>query len=639
MECSIPPAGSSFPRSGDQIPQRPRPKINHMPGIAGIISQRPARECQPLVDAMVSTMRRETFCKAGSHFVPAMGIHCGWVALAESFAEAGMLQNEESDVVLILSGEVFLDADTGRRLKQKGHQLGSGKADWLIHLYEEEGESFFKRLNGLFSGLLIDKSRGKAFLFNDRYGSQRIYVHDTGDELYFASEAKALLRVLPALREFNPDGIADFLTFGCTLEGRTLFRGIQHLPGGSLWTFEPGNCRREKYFSPETWEALPELPAAEYEARLQETFRRIVPRHFEAESNIGVALTGGLDTRMIMACRPPAGSRPATYTFSGTSGRTLDDKIASHIADASGLDHQLLRLGPDFFQDFATHADRTVFATDGCLGVSGAHELYFNRQARALAPLRLTGNYGSEILRGISTFKPVPLSPRLFDPGLAGVINETAPKLARRRRHPLTFAAFEEIPWNLFGNLAAGRSQLSFRTPYLDNELVALAYQVPAPLRKSPFPALRLINAENAVLGAIPTDRGFIGDQAGLGILFRRLFAEATCKLSYYSNEGLPRFASPLDRLFRNVTARLGISGLHKYLHYPNWFRNELAGHLQDVLARPQVRQNGHWNPHFIGRMADEHIAGRKNWGLEINAVLTMEAVERLLFRELPRGL
>ena len=609
-----------------------------MPGIAGIISQRPARECQPIVAAMVSTMQRETFCQPGTHLVPAMGVYCGWVALAESFAENGLLQNETSDVVLILAGEVFLEAETGRKLQQKGHQIGHCKADWLVHLYEEEGECFFKQLNGLFSGLLIDKSRGKAFLFNDRYGSQRIYVHDTGAELYFASEAKALLRVLPGLREFNPEGIADFLAFGCTLENRTLFRGIQLLPGGSLWTFEPGTCRRGKYFSPTTWEALPELPLAEYEGRLQETFRRIVPRHFEAASNIGVALTGGLDTRMIMACRPAAGNPPATYTFSGASGHTLDDKIASHIAAASGLKHQLLRLEPDFFQDFATHADRSVFATDGCLGVNGAHELYFNRQARALAPLRLTGNYGSEILRGISTFKPVPLSPRLFDPGLAGVILETAPKLARRRRHPLTFAAFEEIPWNLFGNLAAGRSQLSFRTPYLDNELVALAYQVPAPLRKSPFPALRLINAENPVLGAIPTDRGFIGDQAGLGLLVCRLFAEVTCKLSYYSNEGLPRIAAPLDPLFRNVTTRLGISGMHKYLHYPSWFRNELAGHLQDVLARPEVRQNGHWNPHFIEHLAADHLAGRKNWGLEINAVLTLEAVERLLFRELPRG-
>ena len=93
-------------------------------------------------------------------------------------------------------------------------------------------------LNGLFSGLLIDRRRRRAFLFNDRYGVERVYVHQTEDATYFASEAKALLRVLPATRSFDDEGVAQFLTFGCPVEGRTLFRGIRSLEGGSVWTFD-----------------------------------------------------------------------------------------------------------------------------------------------------------------------------------------------------------------------------------------------------------------------------------------------------------------------------------------------------------------------------------------------------------------
>ena len=150
---------------------------------------------------------------------------------------------------------------------------------------------------GLFSGLLIDRRQRKVFLFNDRYGMERIYWHENGDAFYFASEAKALLGVLPELREFDREGVAQFLGVGCALAGRTLFRDIQLLLGGARWNFENGNVRRKQYFSPATWETQPKLSAPDYEAQFRATFQKILPRYFASDSKIGIALTGGLDTR------------------------------------------------------------------------------------------------------------------------------------------------------------------------------------------------------------------------------------------------------------------------------------------------------------------------------------------------------
>ena len=141
----------------------------------------------------------------------------------------------------------------------------------------------------------------------------------------------------------------------------------------------------------------------------------------------------------------------------------------------------------------------------------------------------------------------------------------------------MSFAIFKEIPWNLFGSLAAGRSQVVFRTPYLDNELVALAYQSPEAVRKSSLPASRLVKANSKTLSEIPTDRGFAGDNSGLKFLCRRIFAEVTFKMDYYNNEGLPRPLAPFDPAFKFAAKKLKLAGLHKYLHYNNWFRNELA--------------------------------------------------------------
>jgi asparagine synthase (glutamine-hydrolysing) len=419
-----------------------------------------------------------------------------------------------------------------------------------------------------------------------------------------------------------------------------LFRDIQLLPGGARWTFENGGLRRETYFSPATWEAQPKLSAPDYEAQFRATFQKILPRYFASSSKIGISLTGGLDTRMIMACHPHYARNEICYTFTAPTGQTLDDRVAARVAAACGLEHHLLRLGPDFSANFAAHADRTVLITDGCSGVLGAHEIYFHRQARALALLRLTGNYGSEILRAISTFKPLGLAPQIFRPDFLPAVNAAAGRLVahRSQTHPYTFAAFQEVPLNLFGNLAAGRSQISFRTPYLDNELVALAYQCPTSLKKSSLPTMRLVKACSPALDRIPTDRGFISDRSDPEVFLRRAFAEVTFKLDYCSNAGLPRPFGALDPVFKPVVRALGIVGLHKFLKYSTWFRTSLAPYVTERIAAAQESANGFWNSEALGQMARQHLSGRKDFPSEINAVLTLESVERQLFRELPRG-
>ena len=608
-----------------------------MSAIAGVINRKHTAGCERAVKDMVAVMRHESFYTTGTFYDPELEVFVGWVAHENSFADRQAFQNEHKDITLVFSGECFVDAKTKNQLKQNGHSFSETGGDCLVHLYEEQSEKFFEKLNGLFSGLLIDQRRRKVFLFNDRYGMERIYWHETPDAFYFASEAKALLRVLPQLRAFDREGVAQFFGVGCALAGRTLFRNVQLLPGGSRWVFENGSVCREQYFSPATWEAQPKLSEPDYEAQFCATFQKILPRYFASDSKIGIALTGGLDTRLIMACHPHDPRHETSYTFTGPTGRTLDDRVAARVAAACGLEHQLLRLQPDFFANFGAHADKTVFITDGCSGILGAHEIYFHQQARSLATLRLTGNYGSEICRAITTFKPLGLAPQIFNPDFLPAVNAATAQLAAQKKHPDTFAAFQEIPLNLFGNLTAGRSQISFRTPYLDNELVALAYQCPASLKKSSLPSMRLVKACSPALDRIPTDCGFISDRSDPEIFLRRAFAEVTFKLDYCSNAGLPRPFGLLDPVFKPVANALGISGMHKFLKYSTWFRHALAPLVRERLAAAAALNGGFFSADFISQAAEQLLSGRANFLAEINAILTLEAVERLLFRDQPR--
>jgi asparagine synthase (glutamine-hydrolysing) len=582
-------------------------------------------------------MEHVSFYDSGMYSVPEMGIYAGWVAHANSFGAAQPFFNERRDVLLLFSGECFVDPETRIGLRKKGHELGHAAGSWLVHLYEEEGDQFFEKLNGLFSGLLIDKRQGKAFLFNDRYGLERIYFCETREAAYFASEAKALLRVLPETRVFDEEGVAQFLTFGCTLEERTLFRGVHLLSGGSVWSFENEKCHKRKYFSPEMWELQPTLTAEAFQSRFQETFKRILPRYLESDSKIGISLTAGVDSRMIMACLPQIEEKPICYTFTGEKRDTLDARLAARVADACGLEHQILRIGRDFFSDFASHVDRTVYVTDGYLGSLGAHEIYLNNRARALSPVRLTGVFGGEILRAVCMFKPLHLAHRLVNVELAETITSCTGRWSHDGEHPVTFAAFREIPDKRFATPAASRSQTSFRTPYLDNEIVALAYQAPETVRTSSDFTLSLIKENNPSLSKIPTDMGGMGAANRLAAASRLIFSTGVCKLDYLRQQGLPHGLSRLNPLFTQLSSAFGIAGLHKYLAYRIWFQRELAAYVDGVLKDAQVRRSSLWNSRFLERMASDHATGHKNYVREIDAVLTLDAVERLLFRDLPR--
>jgi asparagine synthase (glutamine-hydrolysing) len=384
------------------------------------------------------------------------------------------------------------------------------------------------------------------------------------------------------------------------------------------------------------WESQPTLTAEAFQSSLQETFKRILPRYLESDSKIGISLTAGVDSRMIMACLPQTRGKPICYTFSGENRDTLDARLAARVAKECGLQHQILRLGPSFFSDFASHVDRTVYATDGALGSLGAHEIYLNNQARVLSPVRLTGVFGGEILRGVSMFKPLHFAQQLLNAELAETITSCTTQWSHDGEHPVTFAAFREIPEKRFGT----RGQpLSDELPHslFDNEIVALAYQAPETVRTSIDFPVSLVEANNPSLARIPSDMGAMGEPNRFAAAPRRIFSKVVCKVDYLRTEGLPHGLSRLDSLFTQLSAALGIAGLHKYLPYRIWFQRELAAYVDGILTDAQVRRSSLWDSRFLEHMASDHATGHKNYVRESDAVLTLEAVERLLFRDLPR--
>lgn len=609
-----------------------------MPGIAGIISKKPREKNERDIGLMVDCMMHESFYSSGKYINDELGIYAGWVCHEDSFSDCMPVWNEKKNAALIFFGENFTDLELFDHLKANHHRFDRSNASYLIHLYEDKGIDFLQDLNGWFSGILIDIQKKKAVLFNDRYGMQKIFYHEGRDAFYFSSEAKSLLKICPELREIDMRGLGELLNCNCVLENRTLFNNIFLLPCAAAWTFKnDGEIKKIYYFRPDIWENQPWLEKDFFYSKLKETFRKILPKYFRSTMPIGISLTGGLDTRMIIAnIDMPAGKYPC-YTFGGMYRDSFDVKFARKVAKATDQAHHEVKLAESFLTDFSKYAEKTLYITDGYFDVSESPELYFNKLVREIAPIRMTGIFGGEILRTIRWPMADNLNGNHFSTDLRRSRQNIAETLAKANlnvSHPLSFNLFTETPWLETFRLVIAQSQLEVRTPFMDNDLVALMYRAPMGIRDNKEISLQLIADGNPALRKIPTDRGVGGNTKFPFSILSRLYYEFLFKAEYAYNYGMPHWLAKFDYLFMFMHFEKLFLGRHKFTHFRIWYRDELADYIRAILLDEKTLSRPYLNREVVEKMVLGHTKGYGNYTTEITQMLTVELIQRLLIEQ-----
>jgi asparagine synthase (glutamine-hydrolysing) len=588
---------------------------------------------------MVAALCHEDFYVTGTWIDESLGVYVGWIVRENSFSDGMPLQNEHRDVVLVFSGEEFPEPGASRRLKQRGHDFSLSGPSYLVHLYEED-PSFPAGLNGRFHGLLVDQRRKTAMLFNDRYGMGRLYYHESKEGFYFAAEAKAILAVRPELRRMDPHGVGEFIACGAVMENRTLFAGVSLLPPGSAWTFQNSSLDHQaSYFRPQEWEEQETLDAESYYSSLRDRFSQNLPRYFAGQEQVAMSLTGGLDTRMIMAWqKSQAGSLPC-YTFGSMLRENHDVRVARRVAKVCNQPFHVIAAGQEFLSQFPHYAERAVYLADGCVDVSRSPDVYLNERARKIAAVRMTGNLGGELLRRVRTFKPVEPLPGLFSPEMLTYVKQASADYARLMQgHPVSLAVFKQCPWNHFGIHALEQTQLSLRTPFLDNDLVRTVFQAPQSALASNQDCLRLIADGNRELLGIPTDRGVGGELGRLSGTAYRSILEFQFKAEYAYDMGMPQWVAKIDHSVSSLKLERLFLGRHKVFHFRTWYRDALAGYVREMLldplslSRPYLERNG------LETIINGHLKGNRNYTNEIHKVLTLEIIHRLFLDNPGRG-
>ncbi|HWF90731.1 MAG TPA: hypothetical protein VN684_00535 [Terriglobales bacterium] len=624
-----------------------------MPGIVGLITQRPRQQAEAELQRMVRAVCHESFYKTGMWVDESLGVYVGWSVQQGTFSEAMPVQNGLDGPTLIFSGEEYSNSATDGALGNdggetngsgtNGHDPGPRQLSYLVRAYENDPSAYPAGLNGRFHGLVADRRRGSVTLFNDRYGMHRLYYHQAKDAFYFAAEAKAILQVRPELREADWQSMGEMVSCGCVLEDRSVFKGIQAMPPASAWDFRERRLRSKKtYFKAREWEEQALLDPEEYYKKFREVFTGSLHRYFNGQQKIGMSVTGGLDTRMILAWRKFAPGSLPCYTFGSMYRDSRDVVVSRQISKVSQQSHEVIEVGEDFLSRFGHYAERSVYLTDACVDVSRSPDLYVQERARAIAPVRVAGTYGSEVLRPVrprvhkgqrwaAAFKPEPPIAGPFGSNFFSHVLAAGHTYTRvLEGHPVSFSVFRQAPWYHHGVLALEESQITVRSPYLDNDIVRTTFLAPESMLSSPAASLRLIAEGNRALRNLWTDRGLAGNSSPFASKMVRNYQEFTFKAEYAYDYGMPQALARMDHRLSKLHLERLFLGRHKFYHFRVWYRDALSKYVRDVLLDPRSLNRPYVDGKGLEAIVQGHVKGDRNYTGEIHKLLTLELMHRL---------
>ncbi len=577
----------------------------------------------------------EEFYGSDKYIDEKLDLTVGWTYFKDLRKKPLPIWNEKRDIYLIFSGQIFVSPDSLEWLKIRGHSFSNDDYNYIIHFYEEYGKNFFERLNGQFAGLLVDYQKRSIYLFNDRFGFGRIYYREINNNLFFSTEAKSLLRIFPDSREIDLTSLSQFLTCGCTLRGCCLFKNISILPPGSIWKFDHNNSvKKETYISKALVRKSESSNKEEYFQSLKQTIRTILPRYFNSPQNIGVSVTGGKDTRIILAYSDLSRGNVKCYTFGSIYRENRDEKLGVLIANILGLPFTAIKLGCEFFKLFPALSEKTIYVSDGTMDVSGAPSLYANRIARDISPIRITGNYGQEILEGSVAFKPSLICERFVNIDFNSLLRDSYNSYMEERAScdRCSFILSKQLPWHHYSRYKLESSQLNVYSPFLDNDIIKLVSEKSfCNEQSSDDLRMRLYADVNPILGRIETDRGYKYGILSLSDKINIFCQEFTFKAEYACDYGMPQLFSKIDYILRPLHLEKIFLGRHKYYHFRIWYRDVFANYIKEMLLDRKTLARHFIDANAVRRIVLNHTRGISNHTIEIHKLLTVELIYRKL--------
>ncbi|MBS1819484.1 MAG: hypothetical protein JSU08_16245 [Acidobacteria bacterium] len=267
-------------------------------------------------------------------------------------------------VRVLFHGDLHNLAALRAEIQKAGGTAASDAAGVLAALYHREGLSSVKRLEGAFCAAILDEPQGTVTLVADHLGSYPLYWFHTGSTFAFASELKAVLRAHPR-PALDLETVATIASVGFPFGEGTLAQGVRLMASATTVTYNWRNdaVTVSRYADLAGRFAQPSLSRAEYEQRIVGSFSTAMDHAVDGNARYGLSLSGGLDTRVLLAALDKRHIPLSTFTI-GERG-CADEAIATTLSRMVSSDHQFIELGDQYLGDLVPNMRRMVTLTDG----------------------------------------------------------------------------------------------------------------------------------------------------------------------------------------------------------------------------------------------------------------------------------
>ena len=562
------------------------------------------------------------------------------------------IANEDGSVFVILNGEIYNFRELRKELEAAGHRFTTASdTEVAVHLYEDDGPDFVKRLEGMFALAIWDEPNRRLVLARDRIGKKPLFYSERAGSLSFASEVKTLAEsdrfAGRGSQEIDPVALASYLAYGYVAEPRSIFRGISKLPPAHTLVFDESGLDIRRY-----WELNQQADdSISLEDAVSETRRqadRAVSSRLISDVPLGFFLSGGLDSSIVVAAAAQASSsRLKTFSIGFEEDSYSELGYARTVADRFDTDHEEFVVTADLIGDLESivHYADEPFADSSMVPM-----YYLSRQTRQHVTVALSGDGGDEVFGGYDRYIGLGLARKYHRvPGfirkgligpLAGLIPESPGKRSNLRRvkrltypatdsaeqwysgwmqqfrtesHPAAFtqgfasAIAESDGWsdhmaNAFASLAKPPSSRAAQwvdtTTYLPGDLMVKADRMSMAHGlevRSPFLDHHLVGFASTIPGEYS-----ISGRAGKQIL-KQAYADL-----------IP------DEISRRPKAGFTVP-------VGEWINGPLRDTTRNLLLAPNAEVSKVIKPEFIVRMVEQHAGRRHNHAIRLWNLICLE--------------
>ncbi|WP_458071070.1 asparagine synthase (glutamine-hydrolyzing) [Rhodanobacter sp. BL-MT-08] len=383
-----------------------------MCGIAGFFGTSPA-DARPKLEQMIHTLHHRGPDGYGFHVGPDIGLAHARLSIIDLVTGDQPIHNERGTVWTVLNGEIFNYRELRATLEKRGHRFYTqSDTEVIVHLYDEYGDGFVEHMNGQFAIALWDEEKRRLLLARDRAGIRPLFYARAKGTLWFGSEIKSLLTVLPQCATLNPSGLVQTFSYWGPADPDTLFSGISSLEPGHVLSVEADQRETLTRYWDWSFPSAIETSLSKKHASIEEAARELrdllidaVRLQLRADVPVGAYLSGGLDSSAIVAL---------IRGFSETPVRTFSVAFDDAEYDESGHQTAMVRhLGTDHTtlkcsrRDIGEAFPRLIRHTEApVLRTAATPLMLLSRRVREAGyKVVLTGEGADEVFAGYDLFK------------------------------------------------------------------------------------------------------------------------------------------------------------------------------------------------------------------------------------------